>query len=100
MGGVLMDARNAVLLAGMDVMLMDAKTPADPILVFMALRGRVNYSSDEVEHAYMFGPDGAAALCSELAGLASRAWASGRDDAQDFAAEYKRELTRRMEDLP
>jgi hypothetical protein len=98
-GGALLDARNAVLMDAMEVVLADAKHETDPILMFMVLKGRVNYSDSRVEHGYMFGPDGAAALVSELVGLASRASAHP-GHGQRFAAEFQVQIERRMKEMP
>jgi hypothetical protein len=99
-GGALFDARGSVLLDGMDVLLVDTKGPSDPVNMLMVLKGRVNMTHARVEHGYLFGADGAAAICVEIAGLASRAHHSGTQDGQMFAAEYKLEMERRFEELP
>jgi hypothetical protein len=83
-GGALLDARSAVLLDHINVVL---------------LQGRVNYSTERVDHAYLFGPDGAAALVSELIGLAGRA-AGADGHGERFADEFRTLLEERMEQLP
>jgi hypothetical protein len=98
-GGVLLDARSAVLLESTDVALMDTKSEREPVAMMMALAGRINYSLDRVEHAYLFGPDGAAALVSQLIGLAHRA-SLHEGDGMRFAAEFKVALEARMNELP
>lgn len=98
-GGVVLDARAAVLMDSVDVTLVDTKGHKDPLRMMMALAGRINYAADRVEHAYLLGPDGAAALVSQLIGLASRAAGVG-GHGERFAAAFKVDLERRMEDLP
>jgi hypothetical protein len=97
-GGAILDARAAVLMDGVEVVLIDTKRD-EPVAMLLALSGRINYATERVEHAYLFGPDGAAALISELAGLAARA-AGGPEHAHRFAAEFQTELNRRMDALP
>jgi hypothetical protein len=99
-GGALFDARNATLLDSMDVLLVDSKADEDPIHMYLALRGRLNYSRDRVEHGYLFGADGAAALLSQVIGLAGRCASSGQAHAQAFAKQFQRDLDRRMTELP
>lgn len=95
-GGSLLDLRSAVLLRGIDVVLVDTKQD-DPVAMMMTLSGRINYASDEIEHVYVFGPDGAAALMTQLVQLAKRA--SGLvPHGQRFAAEFKVAVEERMAD--
>lgn len=94
-GGALVDARSAVLMDGMEVVLIDTKQDA-PVAMMMMLRGRVNYSRDRAEHAYLFGPDGAAALVTELMMLAGRAGAGGQPHGRAFAEQFRADLERRM----
>jgi hypothetical protein len=98
-GDALIDARASVLLDGMEVVLVDTKRD-EPVSMLLALKGRINYSDDRVEHAYLFGPDGAAALVSELVGLAARASGLHDSNAGRFAEEFKAVLGRRMGELP
>ncbi len=98
-GGALLDARSAVLLDGMEVVLVDTKRD-EAVSMMMALRGRVNYSPDRVEHAYLFGPGGAAALVTEVSALAARAKAVGGEHGQRFASEFESEFQRRLGELP
>jgi hypothetical protein len=96
-GDALLDARSAVLLESVEVVLVDTKRADDPLVMMLALAGRVNYADDRVTHAYIFGPDGAASIVSELIELASRAHgAHGDPNAERFAAEFKADLERRM----
>jgi hypothetical protein len=94
-GGVLIDARSAVLLEGMEVTLVDTKAEA-PVAMMMTLSGRVNYATSQIEHAYLFGPDGAAALVSELLALVSRADTHGATHGERFAAEFRQAMEERL----
>lgn len=93
------DARKAVLLDEMDVILVDTKQD-EPVAMVMSLQGRINYSHDRSEHAYLLGPDGAAALVAELIMLAGRA--AGHPEAHGplFAREFQEALEARMEEGP
>jgi hypothetical protein len=95
-GDALLDARSAVLMDFIDVALVDMKRD-EPLSMMLSLAGRINYADDRVTHAYIFGPDGAAGIVSQLVGLASRAaGAHGDPNAEAFAAEFKADLGRRM----
>jgi hypothetical protein len=99
-GDALLDARSAVLMDSIDVSLADMKR-GDTLAMMLVLAGRINYADDRVTHAYIFGPDGAAGIVSELIGLASRAaGAHGDPNAERFAAEFKADLERRMAGTP
>jgi hypothetical protein len=100
-GDALVDARAAVLLDSTEVVLIDTMRADDErVSMMLALAGRINYSDDRVENAYLMGPDGAAALVSQLVGLASRAAGDHARGGQQFAAEFKVDLERRMGELP
>ena len=93
-GDALIDARSAVLLEGIEVVLIDTKSD-DPVAMLLSLEGRINYADDRVTHAYLFGPDGAAGLVSELIELAQRAPGAGPHGqrfAEQFQADFKRRL--------
>jgi hypothetical protein len=66
----------------------------------MTIRGRVNYADDRVEHAYLFGTDGAAAIVTEIGGLVTRASRLGAEHGQRFAAEFQVALERRINAMP
>jgi hypothetical protein len=91
-GGVVLDAREAVLLDEMDVSLVDTKQDQAPVM-FMLLQGRVNFETRRTKQGFMFGPDGAAALATQLVGLAGRA--GGR-----FLTEFQEAFEARMGELP
>jgi hypothetical protein len=98
-GGALLDMRSAVLMDEMNVVLVDTKS-SEPVAMMMSLKGRINYAAERVEHAYLFGPDGAATLVSELIGLVSRADRVGQQHGQRFALEFKNEFDQRMNRMP
>jgi hypothetical protein len=95
-GDALLDARSAVLMEGIEVVLIDTKQD-DPISMLLTLSGRINYADDRVTHAYIFGPDGAAGLVSELLMLATRADHGDLPHGQRFARRFRDDLNRRME---
>jgi len=91
-GGVVLDARGAVLMENIDVSLIDTN-PGDPPAMFLLLGGRVNYEMRRVSQAYMFGPDGAAGLATQLIALAARA-------GREFFKEFHDAFDQRMSELP
>lgn len=99
-GGTLFDARGAILLGEIDVLLMDTKTEDEPVKMLLSLGGRINYSHDEVKTMYLFGADGAAAITSQIMALAVRANASGTRDGVTFGQDFKVLLERRMNEMP
>ncbi len=91
-GGVLIDARGAVLMDNSEVVLVDTKAD-EPVAMILRLGGRINYSTERADTAYLINTDGAAAIVSEVIGLAGRA--GGR-----FAEQFQSDLDRRMKALP
>lgn len=91
-GDTLLDMRGAVLLEYHEVVLVDTKQDETPAMA-MLLEGRVNYSDRHVKQMYLFGPDGAAAIVTQLIGLAGRA-------GDQFGAQFKADLDRRLEEMP
>lgn len=91
-GGVVLDVRAAVLMDSLDVALVDTKQGDKPAMM-MVIEGRVNYQTRRTKQAFLFGADGAAALTTQLAGLAARA-------GGPFADEFKRTFDERMADMP
>lgn len=90
-GGVLLDARHAILMEEVDVCLVDSDPSdegAEPLLM-MLLSGRVNMRDEHAKVMFMFGADGAAAVISQLLGLAAR-----------IGPEFMALLEQRMDDLP
>jgi hypothetical protein len=89
-GAVFLDLTDVVLLESTDVCTVDAVRQGqlnEPV-IFMTLDGRINKRPDRARVGYMFGPDGAAALITELLALADR-----------FGAELLDDLTRRLTEL-
>jgi hypothetical protein len=95
-GDALLDARSAVLLDGVEVVLVDTKQD-EPVVMLLSLSGRINYADDRVTHAYLFGPDGAAGLVTELLMLAARADDGDLPHGQRFAQQFREDLSARME---
>jgi hypothetical protein len=92
-GGVVLDMRESVLMDYLDVALVDTKHEDDTPAMMLVIEGRVNYQTRRVKQAYLFGADGAAALVTQLAGLAARAGGA-------FADEFRRLFDERMTELP
>lgn len=67
--GVVLDATRAVLLDRVDVCAVET-TQGDAIACLLA--GRINRSRDRAEVLFLFDLDGAAAIVTELLGLAAR----------------------------
>jgi hypothetical protein len=89
---VVVDASEAVLLEHVNVCLVEAARRGvwdDKPALAMALEGRINQSSDRAEITYFFNEDGAAALISQLVGLAVR-----------IGPEFAERLMERLADLP
>lgn len=89
-GTTLIDPTDAVLLRDVDVATIDAVRAGELAeqAIFMTLGGRVNKSPDVVKVGFVFGPDGAAALITELLALADR-----------FGAELLNDLVSRLTEL-
>lgn len=89
-GAVFLDTTDAVLLESTTVCTVDAvrQGALGGQMIFMTLDGRVNKKTDRVRIGYLFGPDGAAALITELLALTDR-----------FGAELLDDVTRRLTEL-
>lgn len=89
-GAVLLRAEGAVLLESCEVATMDAVRAGrlGGQVVYMTLAGRVNKRAERASVGFMFGPDGAAAIITELLALADR-----------FGAELLDDVTRRLTEL-
>lgn len=93
-GTALLDVRGAVLLDSTEVVLVDPEPGSTkPPTVMLVLAGRVNYDTRRSQTAYLFGTDGAAAIISELTGLAARAGGT-------FAEGFQDDLDRRLKEMP
>lgn len=86
----LIDVTNAVHLKSVNVCTVDTMRQGllNEQAIFMVLYGRVNKTKDYVQAGYITGPDGAAALLTELLALADR-----------FGAELLNDITRRFTEL-
>lgn len=94
-GGALVDARNAILLDEVDVCLVDPNPgePEEHGRVALTLAGRVNMRDERSSVLFMFGADGAAAIVTQLVGLAARA-------GDPYAAEFAGLVEARMGEMP
>ncbi|WP_449408037.1 hypothetical protein [Microbacterium maritypicum] len=73
-GDALIDTDKAVLLGNVHVAIIGAaRQTGVETVIGLELSGRVNHSTDEHEHLYLMDADGAAAIISDLLGLAGRA---------------------------
>lgn len=97
-GGAVLDTRRAVLMGSVDVSLVDTGHKDDVPIAFLVLEGRVNYSTDQVQHVYLLDADGAAAVASELTGLAARSMIN--EETQMFGVQFAANFTQRMDDMP
>jgi hypothetical protein len=81
-GAVVLDMTDCVLLDAMDVCTVDGVRDghSNGQMIYMTLQGRVNKTPDRVQVGYAFGPDGAAALITELLALADRCGTDLLDD--------------------
>jgi hypothetical protein len=98
-GGALIDARGAVLLDDAEVVLVDTKRD-EALAMVLRLAGRLNYSTERADTAYMLNPDGAAAIVTEIRGLVARAAGSDLDHGQRFAREFERLVDERTGAMP
>jgi hypothetical protein len=89
-GAVFLDLTDVVLLESTDVCTVDAvrQGAMGGQVIFMTLDGRINKKTDRARVGYVFGPDGAAALITELLAVADR-----------FGAELLDDVTRRLTEL-
>lgn len=73
-GDALIDTSGAVLLGGVHVAVVGAgRSTGVETVIALELSGRVNHSPELVDHLYLMDADGAAAIISDLVGLAERA---------------------------
>lgn len=86
-GAVVLDTTDCVLMDHVDVCAVDRVRGSvnDGPAMFMTLDGRINNRTERARVGYLFGPDGAAAIITELLALADR-----------FGAELLDDLTRRL----
>lgn len=89
-GAVVIDSTDSILMDDMVVATVDAVRAGvlGEQAIYMTLSGRINKSTDRAKVGFLFGPDGAAALITELLAVADR-----------FGAELLGDLTRRLTEL-
>lgn len=76
-GGVVVDARNALILESVDVSTVDPdRGGRGQSAIAMSLHGRINQTQDRANVLILFGTDGAAAIVTELMALMGRATGS------------------------
>lgn len=86
-GGVVLDARNAVILETVDVSTIDPERGGrGQSALAMVLGGRVNQTKERVSLLFIFGSDGAAAIVTELIALYGRATGDGQAFIDDVMA--------------
>lgn len=73
-GAVVLDMTDCVHLDGCHVATVDSVRDgrSNGQMIYMTLSGRINKTADRTQIGYAFGPDGAAALITELLALADR----------------------------
>lgn len=86
----LLDLTDVVLLESMECCTVDnvRRGELQEQAIFLTLKGRINNKTDYVNVGFVFGPDGAAALITELLALADR-----------FGAELLSDVTTRLTEL-
>lgn len=93
-GGVVLDARNAVLMETVDVSTIDPDRGArGQSALALVLGGRINQTKDRASVLFIFGTDGAAAIVTQLIAVV------GRASGPQFVAEFMADLDRRLGEL-
>jgi hypothetical protein len=84
---VVLDMTDCVMLGDATVCIVDGVRDGriNGQMIYMTLGGRVNQTTRQVQVGYAFGPDGAAALITELLAIADRA---GPDLLTDIVARF------------
>lgn len=79
---VIVDAKNAVMLAGVTVTMVEPSTAGvrGRPLYALNLEGRINKTKEQVNINFLFEVDGAAAIITELIALSSRMGPGPHDD--------------------
>lgn len=71
---VIIDARNAVIVDGIQVAMVDPGGPAPkPDTLAFSIAGRINRTTERSEVVYLTDPAGAAAIVADLIGIMTRA---------------------------
>lgn len=89
--GVVLDARNAILLETVDVSTVDPERGGrGQSAVALVLGGRINQTQDRVSVLFLFGSDGAASIVTELIALFGRATGSPQPFVNDVMDRIKK----------
>lgn len=91
---VIVDATDAVLLDYSEVTIVETYRDGQgggPALGLL-MKGRINKSTDRASVLFMLNADGAAAIATEIIGIAGR--------SKDFAPEFLERFQTRMEEMP
>jgi hypothetical protein len=91
-GAVVLDASRAVIMDEVTVSTIDFDRAGKSGLA-MLLGGRINQTQDRAKVLFLFGSDGAAAICTQLMAVI------GRASGPEVAAEFVADLIRRMDEL-
>lgn len=95
LGGVVLDARNAVLLETVDVSTLDPERGGrGQSALAMVLGGRINQTKTRASVLFLFGTDGAAAIVTELIAVYGRA----TGEADEFIADVMARLEKLSRD--
>lgn len=90
-GGVVLDARHAVLMDSVEVSTVDPdRGGRGQSALALVLGGRINQTRDRATVLFLFGTDGAAAIVTELIGVIGRA--SGAAQAAQFVADVMQRM--------
>jgi len=90
-GGVVLDARNAVILDSVDVSTIDPERGArGQHAVALVLGGRINQTKERASVLFLFGTDGAASIVTELIAFYGR-WTGS---PQPFIEDVQRRLAK------
>jgi len=96
---VVVDTTNAVILDYSTVSIVEVARRGEPdeTAVALMLEGRINKTADRTRVLYVMNGDGAAAIVTELLGIAKRAERGG--DGK-LAAEFRQRLGDRWDEMP
>lgn len=90
-GGVVLDARHAVILETVDVSTIDPERGArGQHAVALVLGGRINQTQDRASVLFILGTDGAASIVTELIALYGRATGSPEPFIKDVMDRVKK----------
>lgn len=96
-GGVVLDARNAVILDHASVSTIDPdRGGRGQVAVALVLSGRINQTRERADVLFILGTDGAAGIITELIGVMGRA--GGDAFAKMFVEDLSGRLTKMREE--